>query len=671
MYNKGLRRAVEGVPMALPLTAVVGTLLGTWGWCLVGLAVALAAAARAWRVSLCVVLCAAVSTLHGVLRERSGEALRALPESDTPVLVGTVTHLYANSFELQPVGVSPSVYVCGKTAGQLGDVLRLRVVPEPEPEDPPVRGMFDRRAWWRGMGVGAVCRAVEEEKLGHPLSWAAVRDAGMRIRNRLAARLMPPEREKDPRRQVLCGLLLGAKDLAEPETVDIFRRGGCLHAFAVSGMHVSVIAALLLLLFRLLRVRPVAARVLLPLVVGVYILLTGCAISALRAYLMGVALWGGMLLRRRVSLANTWCAAACVILLLRPYELFNAGFLLSFAVYAAICAGLALCLRHDSPWFGPDTYIPYRIMTQAELASKALESWVRGIVIVSVCAWLAAVPITLLFFHTVTPCGCFTNVAMTVPLVCTMYAGLALLLFSGVPYLGAAAAWAADSSASLLLGVVGFFGSLPGAYLPAALPQPPDAVAEYDLGYGKTCVVLGNPGLVIGAGNESQARYTTAPALFHAGFTPAAVLQQRSAAAEKGLSVLRQQFPDLRVLPVDKPCSFTTSAGRFSLYPAPSSLPRTPAENALPYILWEHEGHRTLYVGDASAAVAETLPPEARHADTLILGAHPTHPLADEADIAAFGATELRLLPSALRYQAEIPPAEKEESGDTLTEAQE
>lgn len=660
MTDRSLRRVVDAVPMALPLVSVVGSVLGGWGWLLLSAALIPSLWVRAWRVALCSLLCAAVCGLHAELRERNGARLRAVPESEVPVMEGIVTRVFANSFVLQPRGVAPAVYVYGRTAGQTGDWLRLRVVPEPPAEAPPVRGMFDRCAWWRGMGVGVVCRSVGEETLGHPFSWAAVRAAGLAVRDRLAERLMPPERTGDPRRQVLCALLLGAKDLAEADTVDSFRRGGCLHAFAVSGMHVAMVAGFFWLLFRLLRVRPVVSRALLPLLVGAYILLTGCAVSALRAYLMGVTLWCGVLLRRRISLANTWCAAACLILLLRPFELYDAGFLLSFAVYAAIGAGLRLCLRRDTPWFGPDAYIPYRIMTKGEQAYKAWEQRVRGVVVVSLCAWLAAVPVTMACFHTLTPWGFLTNIAIALPLFCSMYSGMALLALEGVPYLGAAAAWAADTSAGVLLSVVTFFGGLPGAYLPAEPPQPADAVAVYELGYGKCCVVLGNPGLVIGAGGESQVRYTTAPALFHAGFTPAAAVRTRGSAAEKGGRLLQQEFRAMQILPADKAATLTTPAGRFTIFPAPETLPHTPAENALPCILWEHGGKRTLYVGDAAADVAETLPPEARDVDVLILGAHPLRPLVDAEDIAALGAKEVRLLPSALRYWAGIPPAEKD-----------
>lgn len=660
MNNNALRRRLLRAPLALPLAAVAGSILGSWAWCVVVGAPVIAMVLRLRRVALCAALCALVSGLHTELRARHAETLQALAESDTPVLVGTVERVMPRSLILRPQGAAmPAVYVYAETQAALGDVLRLRVVPEPPAEPPPVRGMFDREAWLRGLGVGAVCRAVSAEKIGHPWSWAALRGAGLRVRDRLASRLMPPEREHDARRQVLCALLLGAKDLAEPETVEQFRRGGCLHAFAVSGMHVGIILGICVGVFRLLRVRPAVSRLLIPVVVGVYILLTGCAVSALRAYLMGLMLWSGLTLRRRISPVNIWCAAACLLLVLRPYELYDAGFLLSFAVYAAICTGASLCIRRDEPWFGPDSYIPYRILTPWELRVKLAEAWVRGVVMVALCAWLASLPVTWACFHTVTPWAFVTNTAVAAPIMASMFSGLALLLCAGVPYLGAAAAWAADASAGALLAVVGFFGSLPGAYLPATLPQPADAVAVYELGYGKSCVVLGNPGVVIGAGNESQVRYTTAPALFHAGFRPAVSLGAGSTrAAEQGAALLQRQFPEMQLLSADTPACFTTRAGRFTIYPAPAEAPRTPAENRLPVILWEHGGVRTLYVGDASAAVLNTMPPAERHADVLILGAHPTFPLDDPEDIAALGVREVRLLPSAERRRAELPPAE-------------
>lgn len=639
--------------MVLPLAAVVGTLVGRWGWVIVTLALLTAATARAWRIALATLLCAAVSALHLQLLEKRGEELRQLPASDNPVLIGTVTRTWENAFLLKPASLSPSVYLIGKTEAQLGDELRVQVAEAAPAAPPPVKGMFDREAWLKGLGVRAVFAATGSETLGHPWSLAALRGMGLNLRDKPATRVMPPEREDDPRRQVLCALLLGAKDLAEPETIELFRRGGCLHAFAVSGMHVGIIAGFFWFFFRLLRVRPALSRVLIPVLVGVYILLTGCAVSALRAYLMVVMLWSGLTLRRRASLLNTWCAAACVILLWSPHELYDAGFLLSFAVYAAIGAGLRLCLKHDTPLFGPDEYIPFRLLTPWELRFKQTELSLRSLAVVSLSAWLVALPVTCACFHTVTPWSFLCNFVLAIPITVAMFSGIALMAFASVPYLGAAAAWAADTSAGIMLSIVTFFGSLPGAYLPATAPPQPDAVAVYELGYGKSCTVLGNPGLVIGAGSPSQVRYTSYPALFHAGFTPAAVVADEGKPGD-GARQLAQQWRGTVLLPAAKAQCISTPAGRYTLYPPPQGLPRSPAENRLPVILWEHEGCRTLYVGDASAATVDTIPPAERRADLIILGAHPVLPFEDEEDIAAFGAKEIRLLTSATLRRAKL-----------------
>lgn len=650
--------------MALPLAAVVGSLFGGAAWVLVAGALLLSATVRAWRVALCTALCAAVSFLHVRLAEQRGAELRALPQSDTPVLTGTVVRVWENALLLQPEGVSPSVYVQGKTEARLGDLLRVRVAEAAPEEPPPVRGMFDRAAWLKGLGCGAVLTSAGAEKLGRPWSFAAVRGMGLQVRNRLAARLMPPGREKDARRQVLCAMLLGAKDLAEADTLDIFRRGGCLHVFAVSGMHVGVIMGFFWGVFRFLRVRPQVSRLLVPVVVGVYILLTGCAVSALRAYLMGAALWGGIVLRRRISLFNTWCAAACLILLVCPYECYDAGFLLSFAVYAAIGVGLRLCLKHDAPWFGPDAYIPFRVMTARELWVKKTEQYIRGVVVVSLSAWLAALPVTWYCFHTVNPWGFLCNMAIALPVPLMMFCGIGLAAFSGIPYVGSVAAWAADASGGLLVSVAGFFASLPGAYLPTVLPPGQDAVAVYDTGYGKSCVVLGNPGVVIGAGSPSQVRYTVAPALFHAGFTPAVVLAEPGKRGE-GARRLAQQWRGTVTADSGKALRLTTKAGRYTLYPPPPGTPASPPENALPVILWEHGSTRTLYVGDASAAAAAAIPPEERRADVIILGAHPVLPWEDAEDIAAFGAAEIQLLPSARRRRARLEAEQGNNAAET------
>ena len=657
MNSKTLRRRVAAVPMALPLVAVVGSIIGPWGWCVSAFAVALAVLARCGRVAAMAALCALVCGLHLELRQRAGEALQRAEQVE-----GTVTRVYTHAVQLQPKGISPAVYLRGVEGAAVGDVLRVTVAPEAPLEPPPVRGMFDAAAWRRGQGIGTGFRAVGAEYLGHPLSWAAVRGAGLAVRARLAARLMPPGKAGDARRQVLCAMVLGAREQAGEDTLGVFRRGGCLHAFAVSGLHVGVMAFFAHLLCRLFRLRPAVARPLLLLSVGLYVWMTGCAVSAQRAYFMFAMAEAGLALRKRISAANIWCAAACLLLLLHPWQLYDTGFRLSFAVYAAICAGVRLCMRADTPWFGPDAYIPFRILTSLEMKLKGAEQGVRGAVLVSLCAWLVSLPLIAYDFHTLTPWAFLTNIAIALPVMVAMGAGMLLLLCGGLPYLGPLAAAAADGVAGALLAVVGFFAGLPGAYLPAALPAPADGVAIVPLGYGKSACVLGNPGLLVECGNEHEARFSAVPALFHSGWQPAAMVHTPRRIG--GEAVALAAWPKLRLIDGAQPSVCITAAGRYTIYPAPSELPSTPAENRLPVVLWEQGAARVLWVGDASAATVWTIPPEERRADILILGANPTLPFDDAADIAAFGAQEVRLLPTAELRRARSEEARMQNAAD-------
>lgn len=641
-----------GAPTALPLAAVAGCILGGAWWSAAGVAAVLALAARAWRVAAAVALCVLVTTLHLNLRERGAEQLRAAMQNGTAELCGTVTRTLRSGVLLQPQGWCPAVHLRGVRGVMPGDQVRARAALVP-PEAPPVRGMFDREAWQRGQGIALCADAVSWEPAGRPLSAAAVRGLALRVRAQLERRLMPPGREADARRQVLCALVLGAKESADEETMAAFRRGGCLHMFAVSGLHVGIMAGVVWWLLLRVRVRLRVARPLMLLLVGVYVLVTGCAVSAVRAYLMVAVFQGGKMLRRRVSGFNTWCAVALGVLLVQPYALYDAAFLLSFGVYAAIVAGAMYALRHDSPWFGPDAYIPFRVLSKGELRCKAWEQQMRGVVVVSAVAYAVSLPLSMLCFHSVSPWAFFANVAVALPLLVSMVGGLVLLVCAGIPVLGVCAAYAADAAAGCLLATVGFFGALPGAYLPAARPQPADAVAVYELGYGRSCCVLGNPGVVVQPGNAYQAGRVSAPAVFHAGFSPAIVVADDRADSD-ALTALALYFPRLRAVSPQRPAVFTTAAGQYTIYPAPSDLPPTPAQNRLPVILWEHAGLRTLYVGDASAATVATVPPDQRRADVLILGAHPTLPFGEAEDIAAFGSPELRLLPSAEQYRAAL-----------------
>lgn len=131
-----------------------------------------------------------------------------------------------------------------------------------------------------------------------------------------------------------------------------FERTGSFHLFVVSGMHVGLVAGLLLWLFRRLRLSDVAATLLtLPLLTA-FALLTGFGAPVQRALAMTTVFLLARLLSRSRSVLNALGAAALFTLLWTPHALFEASFQMTMLAIIAI-AGIAIPLgeRNLLAWF--------------------------------------------------------------------------------------------------------------------------------------------------------------------------------------------------------------------------------------------------------------------------------------------------------------------------------
>lgn len=659
-----LRRQVMTAPLLPALAAAVGVILGGSGWLLSIVALLVILYLQLWRTATAIVLCATVTWLHGEIIEKKTAEMRAVAEQhDLVQLEGTVEKTLRKGIILGNGFCAPRVLVRGETDLEIGERVYLWAEPM-ESRQSTLPGVFDAEAWRRGQGIAAEFYFVRAEERRAEFSLHRLRYYGLAVREFLAHRLMPPGTEAEEERQVLCALVLGAKERAEFEVLDVFRRGGCLHAFAVSGLHVGLFSGILMLLLRWVRCPVRLAHFMVIGGVGVYVLLTGASVPALRAYLLLVIMLGALLLRRRCSLTNAWSCAALAVLIAAPSQLYNAGFLLSFTVYAVLCMGLHCCMA-ESPWFSPDPYIPNRILTRWERAYRSVDFWLRGVVVVSLSAWLAATPISLFSFHTFNTWSVLTNIAITPVLPAVMFCGLLHLAVGWIPFLGTVSGWLAMNSASMLLAVVGFFGSLPAAWLPAALPAESSEVLVAGCGFGNSFTLLGNHGLLVNPGSESNVTFRTFPAVFHSGFTPGIILRTRPGATSvTGAELLSRLFPTATAEHVDalspEGKSWRTLSGTYTLYPAGKDYPRRLADSRAPVICWEHSPEwRVLYVGNAPADAWYRMPERTRRAQVLILGKHPVQPL-DEEQIHSVGASLIILLPGAeynLRPEQTAPAA--------------
>jgi len=150
----------------------------------------------------------------------------------------------------------------------------------------------------------------------------------------LRARIVSIGRYSPP---LLEALILGYKDGGSGHLFALFRRAGCAHLLALSGMHLGVIS-----LGVLMCATPLIGRrraVLLSLLTLVfYLLLVGVRPSMLRAvimYALGSA--GVLLLGVRVNPFHILCITFIFQTLLLPQDAYSLGFQLSYVALGGIC----------------------------------------------------------------------------------------------------------------------------------------------------------------------------------------------------------------------------------------------------------------------------------------------------------------------------------------------
>jgi competence protein ComEC len=133
-------------------------------------------------------------------------------------------------------------------------------------------------------------------------------------------------------------VLIGETARLERVWTDDFRRTGTFHALVISGVHVTVLAAVLLFLLRWLPLSELSALAVTAAAAWLYALVSGLTAPVVRAaggftlYTLARACF------RRARVMNLLAAVALVYLALDPAQMFEASFQLSFLSVAAIGA---------------------------------------------------------------------------------------------------------------------------------------------------------------------------------------------------------------------------------------------------------------------------------------------------------------------------------------------
>src|SRR5687768_15459912 len=269
---------------------------------------------------------------------------------------------------------------------------------------------------------------------------------------------------------VLDAALLGNRYNLTRETSERFREGGTFHVLVISGLHISFIGGVVLLVVRRLTKRRALQFIVPAVVVWAYSLAVGAEASVVRAALMFTFAGLALVLFRQSTSLNGLGAAALILLIRSPKELFDPSFQLTFLCvlaivviawpllqtfkaigawypsretpYPAVCSrGLRwfceLLFWSEGNWQkelarSPHRYRLFKPRLATQLERYRLQASLRYIfaaLIVSGAVQLLLLPLMIVYFHRLSPASLVLNILVGVLLaVLTAVALLALLL---------------------------------------------------------------------------------------------------------------------------------------------------------------------------------------------------------------------------------------------------
>jgi competence protein ComEC len=378
------------------------------------------------------------------------------------------------------IASTPGVLPTGYFAGQTVEITGVLSPPKP----PVAEGLFDYGEYLRRAGIyfqlqtaatsawripGTVPASTSPPLADRFLAWA----------KNILGRGLPVE---DEPLRLLWAMTLGWKTALTGEVSAPFMRSGTMHIFAISGLHIALISGILVALLRVLQLpRSLCGVVVVPLL-WFYTGVTGWQASAIRSTVMMTIVIAGWSLKRPSNLLNSLAAAAFLILLWQPQQLFQAGFQLSFFVVLSIALFTPVLEKLRQHWLQGDPLLPEELRPWWQRRLRAAVFWLTAGFTTSLAAWLGSVPLIACYFHLFTPVSLLANVVVVPLSGLALMSNLASLCVGGWFPAGAElfnhSAW---FWMALMIRVSEWAAAVPGGWLYVAAPSPVAFIAYYSL----------------------------------------------------------------------------------------------------------------------------------------------------------------------------------------------
>jgi ComEC/Rec2-related protein len=358
----------------------------------------------------------------------------------------------------------PETFFAGQTVEISGVVAR--------PSPPLADGLFDYRDYLqtRGIYYQLKTESTNDWRLRAPvLSKPPLTDRFLSWSKRTLALGLPAE---DQPLRLLWAMTLGWRTAFTGDISEPFLRAGTMHLFAIDGLRIALISGMLVALLRVLQVsRAWCGLIAIP-VIWFYTAATGWESSAIRASVMMTVVLGGWALKRPGDIVNSLAAAAFIILLWEPRQLFEASFQLSFFVVLVIALMLPPLNKISDRLLRHDPLLPNELLPRWRRALNSTLRMFMRYCALSLAAWVGSIPLSAMYFHLFSPVSTLANI-VAVPL-----GTLALMSNLGALVCGNWLPWATElfnHSAWFFMvamtGVSEWATKIPGAYFYVPAPS--------------------------------------------------------------------------------------------------------------------------------------------------------------------------------------------------------
>jgi competence protein ComEC len=229
---------------------------------------------------------------------------------------------------------------------------------------------------------------------------------------------------------IASAMLLGARERVERPIIDSFQKSGAIHYLVISGLHVGMLVWFFLIVMRGFPISTKKTAAIATLAAIAFTILTGSRPPAIRATVLVIIFCGRWFVYRKSRPFNSLAAAAIVVLIINPTDLFQIGTQLSFLAVAALIlwqpvwSSCELETKRSSP-LPEEAWQRGPVNRTIRFTGRSL----GGIFRVSLIVWLVIMPLTMARFHLFSPVAALANTLLWLPTSLALVSGFFVLIF--------------------------------------------------------------------------------------------------------------------------------------------------------------------------------------------------------------------------------------------------